>query len=89
MAKKMLPVRLAFREEGNMWNVYLARQGTMEGAKLIGSIAIGPVRANKKFKQMFMTLMEQVLADTIEDLTGLVPDWEENPAPESERGGHA
>jgi hypothetical protein len=86
---RKLPVRLAFREEGNFWNCYLARAGTMEGAKLIGSIAIGPVRANNVFKRIYMNLMEQILAETIEDLTGLVPEWEEQSAPEGERSGHA
>ena len=89
MARRKLPVRLAFREEGNFWNCYLARASTMEGAKLVGSIAIGPVRANKEFKRIFMSLMEQVLAATIEDMTGLAPEWEEQSAPEGERSGHA
>jgi hypothetical protein len=89
--KQKLPIRLAFREEGRMWNVYLARPGTMEGAALISSIAIGAVdgKGKSKFKRMYISLMEQILANMIEDAIGKVPGWEVTPAPESERGGHA
>lgn len=84
-----MQVRLALREEGRFWNAYLALPGTMTDAKLVGSIMIGAARKNPAVKEAFQALMQKVLADAIEDLTGTRPKtWDERPAPESERAGH-
>jgi len=86
MKTKPMNVRLAFREEGPLWNVYLANAGTMANAKPVGSLAIGAVRRNESIKRDFMELMKRVLADAVEEM----PDsWEERPAPEHERAGHS
>lgn len=83
-------IRLAFREEGSFWNAYLARSDTMKDAKLIGSIMIGAVRKNADAKAAFMALMQQILADAVEDVTGEQPEkWDIGPAPEAERAGHS
>lgn len=85
-----MKIRLALREEGTVWNAYLAHADTMEGAKLIGSIAIGAVRTNPKIKDAFMAVMQQVLADAIETVTGEPPEeWDIQSAPEAERAGHS
>jgi len=78
-------VRLAFRVEGNFWNCYLALDDTMKGAHLIGSITMGAVKQDDGIKSAFMQVMKQVMALTI----GRSPEWDERPAPESERSGHA
>jgi hypothetical protein len=85
-----MKIRLAFREEGNFWNAYLALSDTMEGAKLIGSISIGAVYKDKKVKDDFMKVMQRVLANAIKDTTGVKPrNWETIQAPKRERSGHS
>jgi len=86
-----MQLRIAFREEGNFWNAYLALPNTMNNAKLIGSIAMGAVKKNHEVKDGFMALMKQVLADAMESMAGFASpiDWEVTPAPESERSGHS
>lgn len=83
-------VRIAFREEGNFWNAYLALPDTMVNAKLIGSISMGAVARNPEIKKAFMDTMKMTLADAVEIVTGEPPDhWDERSAPESERSGHS
>jgi hypothetical protein len=85
-----MKIRLALREEGNSWNAYMALTDTMEGAKLIGSIAAGAIHKDPEIKNDFMDLMKRVLALAIKETTGEAPDfWRTGPAPESERGGNA
>ena len=85
-----MKIRIAFREEGNFWNAYMAQPDTMENAKLIGSIAMGAVRKDKKIKEDFMRLMERVMALAIKETTGeKIKDWVVGLAPESERSGHS
>ena len=87
---KKMPVRLAFREEGPMWNCYMAQMGTMEGSYIIGSIAMGAVRKNPAIKQAFMDLMKQVLSLAVVDLTGAEPEkWFEQDAPPHEKAGRS
>jgi hypothetical protein len=81
--------RLAFRHEGSMWNAYYAEAESMDGAKLLGSIAINLV-ARPERKEAFMSLMREVFADFIEEAIGVRPDWGgPQRAPEHERSGHA
>ena len=78
--------RLAMREEGDLWNAYYARPGTMDGAIFLGSIRKAfVVQAPRKI--VFMHLMQQAVSDIIEETTGMRPS--ELPEPEHERGGHA
>lgn len=87
---KTMMIRIAFRAEGSFWNAYLAQEGTMENAKLIGSILIEPVMRNEETKRAFMATMKLVLADAVEAVTGDAPvRWDERQAPESERSGHS
>lgn len=85
-----MQVRLALREEGKFWNAYLALPNSMDDAKLIGSISIGAVKKNPEAKATFMALMQQILGDAVEDITGEQPkEWDVRPGPEAERAGRA
>ena len=88
---RKLPMRLAFREEGHFWNCYMAKQDTMEGAKLIGCIAMGAVRKSADIKADFMDVMKAAFALAASEVTGVKVEWPSTPesAPESERGGNA
>lgn len=80
--------RLAMRHEGNFWNAYYAMPGTMEGALPLGSIAIAALERPER-KDAFMSLMRDVVADMIEQHSGIRPVWGgARDAPESERSGH-
>lgn len=90
MSTKKMKIRLAMREEGIFWNAYLALSDTMNRAKLIGSISKGAVQRDPEIRKDFQELMQRVLANAIEDVTGDRPDtWDIGPAPESERSGHS
>lgn len=82
--------RLAFRQEGKWWNAYYALPNTMADALHLGSIAMPAVTNNPERKRAFMDLMRDVVADIIQDSTGVRPGWNgERPAPEHERAGNA
>ena len=85
-----MKVRLALRQEGAFWNAYIALADSMDGAKLIGSVAIGAVAQDPKVKRDFVKVMQRVLANAIKKTTGERPkEWEIGPAPEAERSGHS
>ena len=89
-ARTSLPMRLSFRIEGRLWNAYAAERRTMEGALLLGSIAIAAVAERKDLKDTFMDLMKKVFEGFSRDVGTPVTSWDEpTPAPETERGGHA
>jgi hypothetical protein len=80
--------RLALRVEGDWWKAYYAMADSMEGALELGSIRLGLVVASPR-KHAFMALMREVVADVIEEKTGLRPTWNAPaPGPEHERTGH-
>lgn len=82
--------RLALRHEGGYWNAYYAMPNTMDGAVLLGSIAMGAVTRSPARKAEFMALMREVVADTVGEKIGVRPVWKEpDAAPEAERSGHA
>lgn len=82
--------RLALRAEGDNWNAYYADQDTMKGALYLGSIRISIIQNSGERKEEFMSLMKEVVADIIEEVTGIRPLYR-NPktAPEHERSGNA
>jgi hypothetical protein len=80
--------RLALRKEGDNWSAYYALPDTMEGALPLASIRMNAVQRIER-KNAFMSLMQDIVADIIEDAVGERPTWEPQPAPEHERGGHA
>src|SRR5215470_11924039 len=85
MTTTVLPMRLALRAEGAMWNAYLAKADDMQDAVWIGSIAMYAIEDNPERKQAFQALMTGIIADAIEELTGRRPQWMERPAPDDDR----
>lgn len=82
--------RIALRVEGDNWVAYWADVGTMEGAILLGSIAMAFVNHSPKRKAEFIELMNQCAADALEDILGTRPTWNEpHAAPENEKSGNA
>lgn len=91
MTKAQQVARIAFRVEGHMWNAYVAKLDTMEGAHLIGSIAMRVVEDRPERKKQFMDMMQEVFSDISEELLGAratYPDGVQR-APEHERAGRA
>jgi len=82
--------RLAMRHEGAMWNAYYAMPDTMEGALLLGSIAMRFVE-NVDRKNAFMAMMRDAVSEVIFEQTGQRPTWPDGvqAAPEHERAGHS
>lgn len=81
-------IRLALRVEGDFWCAYVASPGTMDGAFLIGSIAMGIVQKPSR-KRAFMDLMQDALKDHLKALGATVTGFETTNAPEHERSGRA
>lgn len=81
--------RLAMRLEGKMWNAYYALPDSMEGAILLGSIAIALVSDCPERKQVFLGMMSGAVADFMESKLGARPEMLVTAAPESERAGNA
>ena len=85
-----MKIRIALREEGALWNAYIAETDTMEGAVHLGSIAMGAVVANPDLKARFIELMQAAFADALQRQMGIpVADWDVTRAPEHERAGRA
>ena len=77
------------RVEGMMWNTYLAKLDTMDGAKLIASIVHAPFRDSPERTAVYKALIQTIVAETIESTFGKVERWDEQEAPTIERGGSA
>lgn len=91
MSKEPIKVgRLAMRHEGKFWNAYYAPPDSMVGALRIGGVQIALMRTPER-RQQFMDCMREIVGDIIQEVTGHRPTWPEGvqPAPESERAGHA
>jgi hypothetical protein len=81
--------RLALREEGNNWVAYYTLPDTMKDAIFLGAIRMGAIVDRPERKTAFMDLMRDVVADRIEEATGIRPQWGgPQMAPEHERSGH-
>jgi hypothetical protein len=82
--------RLAMRVEGTWWVAYYAMPNTMEGAIDLGRIQMRFVE-DKERKDTFMELMKGAVSDLLAERIGARPTWPDGPqpAPESERSGHA
>jgi len=83
--------RLAMRAEGDNWNAYYAMPDTMDGAIFLGSIRLAAVSSlHPERKQAFMDMMRDLVADLIEETSGVRPTWGgPETAPEHERSGTA
>ena len=85
------PVRIAFREEGQMVNVYLASMDSMDNAILIGSImkSILDVEAPAQFERL-REVFQVGIAACIKEVLGVeVQKFETTKAPEHEKAGNA
>ena len=89
MKKPTEVCRLALRREGNMWNAYVAALNTMDGAVVIGSIAMAAVVDNPTRKAAFQRMMTEIVAEMIHAQTGQTPGMNEREAPPNERAGNA
>jgi len=56
---------LAYRVEGDMWVAYFARPDTMDGAIMLGSIALLAMVEHPVRKRQFIHLMEQLAGDIV------------------------
>lgn len=82
-------LRIAMRCEGNFWNAYVAQPNTMEGALLLGSIAITPCKQNPEIKNAFMELMQAAFNEFLKSQGIDTIGFETRPAPEHEKAGRA
>jgi hypothetical protein len=84
--------RLALRVENERWVAYYALEGTMKGAVWLGAIKLSAVsegiKGGKERGLAFRTLMQELVADILEEQLGVRPSWPDQPkpAPEHERG---
>jgi len=82
------PFRIAFRQEGEFVNCYLAKMGTMEGAELMGSMRTVILEAG--FRDDYIEMMKKWVSLTVKDFLGVeLARFDEEPAPEHERAGRA
>lgn len=89
MTDQMKVGRLALREEGDNWVAYYAMPTSMVDAIPLGSVRISAVRKPER-KAAFIALMRDIVADAIEEKTGVRPTWGGlEAAPEIERAGRA
>lgn len=90
MKDKVQVGRLAMRQEAGYWCAYYAVPHDMKEALLLGSIRMSAVVKNKQLKSDFMSMMQDMVSDIIEEQTGTRPQWgEPTAAPEHERSGNA
>ncbi len=86
--RRDIGIRLAIRREGEFVNAYLAQQGTMDGAKLLGSLAVD-VAQHVVIFEAWKQLMSAVMEGAIEMLFKQKPTMREEDAPEHERRSDA
>lgn len=83
-------LRLAFRTEGKLWVVYMARPGTMKGALPLGSILMSLVAENPERRREVIELFKAAMSDALGAVVGEEPtSWTEEVAAESERTDNA
>jgi hypothetical protein len=88
MAKmEKLQCRVAFRQEGNMWNCYVMNVGDDMGAVLMGSIGLGLAQI-PEFNAKFKELMLESFTHMIDDIYGVEPEIGDEIPSTSPRTGH-
>lgn len=84
------PYRVAIREEGNVINCYIAPISSMIGARLIASIDLELVKADRELFEAWVSMMSTAAALEYKRATGReVKDIIVQPAPPYERMGKA
>lgn len=66
--------RLAMREEGEFWCAYYALPDEWERRMLLGSIHMGIIRDKREYRDKFLSMMSDIVADLIEEIVGKRPD---------------
>ena len=79
-----VPIRLAIRRQGDYLNAYIARDDTLDGATLIGSLLYSAASRDRALRDGFKQSMQRAMSNVIEDLTGHRPRLEEQPIPAHE-----
>lgn len=88
MSKLSQVGRVAFRVEGDNWNVYWALPDTMEDAVFIASTRFATVNGKPERKKQFMAFIRAAIGDIFEEQYGKRPEWPDpdgKPAPDHER----
>lgn len=82
--------RLAMRVEGAWWVAYLAKIGTMDGARELGRIGMHQAEA-PAIKRATLAYYQTVVGEIIKGAIGQNVTWPTPPqaAPEHERSGRA
>ncbi len=80
--------RLAMRREGPMWVAYYAKEGTMVGATVLGSIGIPLVHNSQTLREEFMGLMREALGEFLGS-EGIEVEWADPEPGLDERAGHS
>lgn len=81
--------RIAFREEGSLWNAYWADANNMQDPIFLGSIRMALVERDQAYRDAFINLMRATVSEVTKDILDTDVQWHEPiPAPEHERGGH-
>lgn len=81
--------RIAFRQEGDMWVAYFAKNDTMKGAVVMGSIHMKLI-GYKDIQEIFMDTMRNAVALVHHEASGRGIEFGKVvPGPESERSGRA
>lgn len=84
------PFRLAFRHEGTQVNCYIAPVETMDGARLVSTMPVAVLNADKSIWDEWKVLMRRALRVMCVGALGTEPvEFIERPGPEHERGGNA
>jgi hypothetical protein len=84
------PFRIAFREDGQFWRAYFVRNvDSMQDAIELASVRINIVRGEPELQEAFKTFAKRLMNKAVVAVFG--PDakvtmWDEQAAPEDERG---
>lgn len=84
-----VPVRLAFRNEGEFVNAYIAPPNSMKDALLVGSMRHTYMDRHKPAWEEWKKLMGDILQEIVRQRVGVVPEMREEKAPQHERSGKA
>lgn len=80
--------RLAIRQEGSLWNAYMAHNSTMNGSILLCSISFHIIKQNLDIKRNFVALAMQSMEKLIADVDANVEWGDIIPAPDHEKTGN-
>lgn len=65
--------RLAMRHEGDFWCAYYAIPEQWETRVLLGSIRMNLIEHHRGYRDIFLSLMSDAVANIVEEITGIKP----------------